>query len=201
MRNKLISILFVAVLLSGSAIFVLARHCKQLKEDRDKYRSNTTALLSDIKRIQVDSTAMAVDVKQLRLTLDEYKQYRTEDAKMIEKLGVKLKDLQAVARHEIEVNAPIEAGLKDSVIIRDTLIVPVKTLAVKTPYIRINGIIENDSLHGNIHLPVNIHQAVWVEPKHKFLWWRWGVKAVHQTISSDNPYVEIKYSEMIKLGK
>ncbi|NDW10990.1 DUF6549 family protein [Dysgonomonas sp. 520] len=201
MKSKLINILLVATLLSGVAIFVLVRQCKQLKEDRDKYQSNTTALLSDVKRMQVDSTTTAVDVKQLRLTLDEYKQYRAEDAEKIKKLGVKLKDLQAVAKHTVEVNAPIQTGLKDSVIIRDTVIVPVKTLAVKTPHIRINGIIENDSLHGNIHLPVNLHQVVWVEPKHKFLWWRWGVKAVHQTISSDNPYVEIKYSEMIKLEK
>jgi hypothetical protein len=27
----------------------------------------------------------------------------------------------------------------------------------------------------------------WLE--NRFLWWRWGVKAIHQTISSDNPHV------------
>ncbi|NDW09933.1 DUF6549 family protein [Dysgonomonas sp. 520] len=201
MKSKLISIMLLAVLLLGTAVFVLYRQYKQLLQERDKYKSNTTALLSDIKRMQVDSTTTAIDVKQLRLTLDEYKQYRAEDAEKIKKLGVKLKDLQAVAKHRVEVNAPIQAGLKDSVIIRDTLVISVKTLAVQTPHIQINGVIENDSLHGSIHLPVNLHQAVWVEPKHKFLWWRWGVKAIHQTISNDNPYVEIKYSEMIKLEK
>jgi hypothetical protein len=50
-------------------------------------------------------------------------------------------------------------------------------------------------------LPVNLLQAVWVEPKHKFLWWRWGTKAIHQSISSDNPYVEIKYSEVMEIRK
>ena len=69
-----------------------------------------------------------------------------------------------------------------------------------TPYLKVNGIIENNQLIRNIHLPVSLHQAVWIEPKHRFLWWRWGVKALHQTISSDNPYVEIKYSEMIEIG-
>jgi hypothetical protein len=67
--------------------------------------------------------------------------------------------------------------------------------------LQITGLIENNHLTGNIHLPVNLHQAVWVEPKHKFLWWRWGTKAIHQTIASDNPHVEIKYSEVIEIQK
>ena len=37
-------------------------------------------LLSDLKRIQVDSATMAVDVKSLRLTVDEYKRFRAKDA-------------------------------------------------------------------------------------------------------------------------
>jgi hypothetical protein len=77
----------------------------------------------------------------------------------------------------------------------------IQAVEMNTPYLQINGIIENNHLSGNIHLPVNLHQAVWREPKHRFLWWRWGTKAVHQTISSDNPYVEIKYSEVIEIQK
>ena len=33
-------------------------------------------------------------------------------------------------------------------------------------------------------------------------WWFWKrVKAIRQTISSNNPYVEIRYSEYIKIDK
>jgi hypothetical protein len=95
----------------------------------------------------------------------------------------------------------METELKDSVIIRDTVLLAVKTIEVHTPYLQITGLIENNHLSGNIRLPVNLHQAVWVEPKHKFLWWRWGTKAIHQTIASDNPHVEIKYSEVIEIQK
>ena len=189
------------MLFSGTAAFVLYRQCKQLEKERDRYQSNTSVLLSDIQRMQIDSITMAVDVKTLRLTLDEYRRYRAEDAKQIEKLGVRLISLQTVAKHELEVNAPIQAALGDSVIIRDTVPVPVKAIHVDTPHLKISGTIEKDSLCGNIHLPVNLLQAVWVEHKHRFLWWRWGVKAVYQTISSDNPHVEIKYSEMIIIEK
>lgn len=53
---------------------------------------------------------------------------------------------------------------------------------------------DNDELE-----PVMLRQAVWVEYKG---WWFWKrVKAVHQTISSDNPYAEIRYSEYICIRK
>ena len=54
-------------------------------------------------------------------------------------------------------------------------------------------------LKGNIILPVTLNQAIWIEYKHHFLWWRWKVKAIHQTIMTDNPHVKIKYSEFINI--
>lgn len=173
----------------------------QLSDERDRHKSNTVSLLSDIKRLQVDSTTMAVDTKVLRLTLGELEDNRAADLEQIRKLGVRVKSLQALAKHSLEVNAPIGAELKDSVIIRDTLTTQVKTIKMDTPYLQVTGVIENNRLTGNIHLPVTLHQAVWIEHKHRFLWWRWGVKAIHQTISSDNPYVEITYSEYITIEK
>ena len=57
--------LSLAVLLLGGAVAVLWQRNGYLKEERNRYRSNTEALLSDIKRIRVDSTTMAVDVNAL----------------------------------------------------------------------------------------------------------------------------------------
>jgi hypothetical protein len=199
--NKILAVLAALILLLGGATFALYKYSLQLKEDRDKYKGNTSALLSDLKRTQVDSTTMALDAKSLRLTLDEYKQYRAKDAAHIEKLGVEIKRLKAVARHEVEVEADIRAEVKDTTVIRDTVMLVLKKVEMNTPYLQVNGLIQNNELIGKIHLPVTLHQAVWVEPKHRFLWWRWGVKAIHQTISSDNPHVEIKYSEMISIEK
>lgn len=92
----------------------------------DRYQLNAHALLVDMKRMQVDSATMALDVMSIRLTLDEYKRYKAEDAEKIKQMGVRLKSLQAVAKHELEVYAPINTELIDTVIVRDTLLVPVK---------------------------------------------------------------------------
>ncbi|MFS2807218.1 DUF6549 family protein [Parabacteroides distasonis] len=191
------SFLIIAVL-SGITISLL-RSRQRLIEERDSYKSNTEALMSEVRRIQADSSTMALDIKTLTMSLDEYKRFRAEDEEKIKKLGIRIKDLEAAAKHNVEVDAPIDAEIKDSVMIRDTVPVFLKAVRMDTPYLKINGIIENDRLTGKINLPVTLNQAFWIEYKHKFLWWRWKVKAIHQTISSDNPYVEIKYSEYIKI--
>ncbi len=188
----------IIAVLSGITISLL-RSRQRLIEEKDSYKSNTEALMSEVRRIQADSSTMALDIKTLTMSLDEYKRFRAEDEEKIKKLGIRIKDLEATAKHNVEVDAPIDAEIKDSVMIRDTVPVFLKAVKMDTPYLKINGIIENDRLTGKINLPVTLNQAFWIEYKHKFLWWRWKVKAIHQTISSDNPYVEIKYSEYIKI--
>lgn len=188
----------IIAVLSGITISLL-RSRQRLIEEKDSYKSNTEALMSEVRRIQADSSTMALDIKTLTMSLDEYKRFRAEDEEKIKKLGIRIKDLEATAKHNVEVDAPIDAEIKDSVMIRDTVPVFLKAVRMDTPYLKINGIIENDRLTGKINLPVTLNQAFWIEYKHKFLWWRWKVKAIHQTILSDNPYVEIKYSEYIKI--
>lgn len=198
--NKIRLFGIIAFLLLVATVWVQQRRIVSIRQERDRYQQNSDALLSDMKQWRVDSTSMATDVKSLRLTVDEFKRYRAENLAKIKQMGVKIKNLEAAAKHQIEVNAKITAAIKDSVVIRDTVPVLVKSVSMITPHIQLSGIIEKDSLIGKIHLPVTLRQAVWIEYKRRWLFWR-KVVAVHQTITSDNPHVEIKYSEYITIQK
>lgn len=199
MNRILVKCLLAAVLVLGGIVWVQHRNAVRLRTERDRYRDNTETLLSDMKRIRVDSMTMAVDVNALRLRVDEYKRLRAEDAEQIKRLGVKIKNLEAAARHEVEVAGPIDAAVRDTVVIRDTVPLLRQKVEMITPYIQLTGLIEKGRLKGEIRVSVTLRQAVWVEYKG---WWFWKkVKAVHQTISSDNPYAEIRYSEYIEIHK
>lgn len=197
MNKILIKCLLAAVVVLGGIVWLQHRNTVRLKGERDRYRSNSAALLLEVRRIQADSATMALDAKALQLTLDEYRRFRAEDAETIRRLGVKVKNLEAAARHEVEVAGPIDAAVRDTVVIRDTVPLLRQKVEMITPHIRLTGIIEDNRLRGEIRVPVTLNQAVWVEYKG---WWFWKrVKAVHQTISNDNPYVEIRYSEYIRI--
>lgn len=201
MKKILSRALAVIIIILIVVTFLLWKYAVKITRERDRYQQNTEALLADVKRIQIDSTRMAVDVKTLRLTVSEYEDYRAEDAALIKRLGIRIKDLEAAARHQMVVEAHIVAPVRDSIIVRDTVFIPVQMVEMVNPHIEFRGVIEDSTLTADVHIPVTLNQAVFVEYKHKFLWWRWKVKAVHQTITSDNPYVDIEYSEYIKIQK
>ncbi len=190
----IVVILFFAVTNAG-----ILKYCEKIRQEKEKYEQNSHALLSEVKRMQIDLTTTALDVKVLRLSLDEYEQYRAEDAEKIKQMGIKLKNLESVGKHELEVNVDFSTSLKDSIIIRDAIPVKIQKVQVNTPYLYIDGTIDENKITGNIKLPITLRQAISLEYKHKFLWWQWKVKAVHQTISADNPHAQIKYSEMIMI--
>ncbi|MEG0454936.1 MAG: DUF6549 family protein, partial [Bacteroides sp.] len=131
--NRTTGIFLAAILLLSLTVWFQQRRVTRLTKERDKYQMNSDAMLSDMKRWQVDSTTIAVDVKSLRLSVDEYERFRAEDAAKIKQMGVKIKNLEAVAKHNIEVDAPIHASVRDSIIIRDTVPVLVKTVTMNTP--------------------------------------------------------------------
>ena len=199
MSKVLSKYLLVAVLLLSGIVYIQYRRNVHLANERDRYQANNTALLSEVRRMRIDSTTLAVDTKGLRLTVEEYKRFRAQDAETIKKLGVKIKNLEAAAKHQLEVEGPIDAVVKDTVFIRDTVPLLRQKVEMITPHIHLTGMIEDSRLKGQIRVPVTLNQAIWVEYKG---WWFWKrVKAIHQSISSDNPYVDIKYTEYIQMQK
>lgn len=198
MRNRVAGYIIAILVVMVLVLYYRGNH---LAKERDRFQENTDALLSDVKRLKVDSTTMAIDVKALRLSVKEYKNYRAADAIKIKEMGIRLKDLVAAGKIEARVDVPMDAALRDSVVVRDTLPELIQRIEIKNEYLDFYGSILNNRFSGNIHVAVNLQQAIWIEYKHKFLWWRWKVKAVHQTVSSDNPYVRILYSEFINIEK
>lgn len=102
---------------------------------------------------------------RLLLQTDNYKRLRAEDTEKIKRLGLKIKNLKAAARHEIEVSGPIDAAMKDTIIVRDTVPLLRQKVEMITPHIRLTGLIEAERLKGEIRVPVTLQQTVWVEYK------------------------------------
>lgn len=64
--NRLDKTLLITVLLLGGILWLQHRWTIRLTEERDRFRMNSTALLSDVKRMRTDSATMALDAKALR---------------------------------------------------------------------------------------------------------------------------------------
>lgn len=172
----------------------------KLIKSRDKYQQNTEALLADIHQYKLDSTRSATESSRLQLTIEEYKKYREEDAKTIKELRINIKRLKASIQHQVSIDVPIDVPVRDSIVYRDSLI-KVPSIKLSNKYVNIDATVENNTLKGAMSLEVWLKQFIYIEPKHRFLWFKWGVKGINQVIISDNPYVKINYSEFIEISK
>ena len=181
-------------------IHLLRGQVKHLQQERNRYSANTEALLSDIKRMQIDSCTTAVTIQTLKLSANEYERFRTADATTIKKMGIRIKNLEAAAKHEVAVEVPVDATVRDTVIIRDSSAIAVQKVEMHTPFIQLSGLIQENRLTGHIHVPVTLQQAIWIEYKRHWIFFK-RVKDINQTISSNNPHVRLKYSEFINIQK
>lgn len=169
MNKGLSKYLLLGVLSLSGIIYIQYRRNVLLASERDRYQANNSTLLSELTRVRIDSMTLAVDAKGLRLTVEEYKRFRTQDAETI-KAWDKNQNLEASAKHQLEMGAPIDAVVKDTVIIHDTVPLLRQKVEMITPHIQITGIIENCRLKGQIRVPATLNQAIWVEYKG---WWLW----------------------------
>lgn len=182
-----------------SVITVQYEYIQKVKSERDKYQSNTYSLMTDIEQLRNDSTLQAYQIQSLSLTIDEYKAYRAEDTQIIKNLNLKLKNVTSISKQELTVTAPITASLVDTIIIRELEPVISQKVSMENDFIAFNGLIQNDTLTAQVEVPITLRQIVYKVPKHKFLWWSWGCKAIKQIITTDNPYVNLNYSEYVEI--
>lgn len=189
----------VTAIILGMAAIIYHQHdtLQEARHERDTYRNNTHGLLADIEELRKDSTEQAYQIQALSFTVEEYKTYRAEDLNTIQSLKLKLKNVQSVSKQSLEVNAPIATPIVSHR--PDSTSRPVTSVRLENPHISFIGTIQNDSLIAKVQVPIQLTQIIHKVPKHKFLWWSWGCKAIKQVVVTNNPYVNLNYSEYIEL--
>lgn len=196
--NSLKPAAIVAVVILSMAAIISYQHntIQKVTKDRDTYQNNTYGLMSNIEELRKDSMEQAYQIQALSLTVDEYKEYRAEDMQTIKSLKLQLKNITTVSKQSLEVNVPIAVPIiKEKPQIEPAPI----NVRLHNEHISFIGTVSNDSLTAKIQVPIQLTQIVHKVPKHKFLWWSWGCKGIKQIVVSNNPYVNLKYSEYIEL--
>ena len=112
--------------------------------------------------------------------------------------------VQAAAKAVAVTDAEIRTPLRDTVVVRihDTLPVrdTVRMFRWRDPWISVEGRIGRDSAACRIRSVDTLRQAVHRIPR-RFLFIRWGTKALRQEIVSTNPHTRIVYAEYVKIER
>ena len=196
----------VAVLLAAILLFCAGqqRRIKQLAAERDRYRTNTETLLSDVQIYRVRDSLNAARVQSLELTVKEYERFRADDAALIKQLKQRNRDLAAVNKTQSQTIIDLRAVPKDTVVlVRDSIITPAVTVHCGDAWFDFDGILTADQFTGTLSNRDSLLLAETVKYKRflGFLWKTHKVKDRQIDCVSKNPHTEILGLEYVVIDK
>lgn len=165
---------------------------------------NQQALATNIEHYRTKLGHEAASTQVLRLRCGEFEELRAEEAEYIRSLEIKLRRAEAAAKTATLTSLEVRAPLRDTVIVkvRDTFVVhdTLRMFRWHDTWVSIEGLIGANSASCRIESCDTLRQIVHRIP-HRFLFIRWGTKALRQEITSANPHTRIVYSEYVRLER
>lgn len=164
----------VAVLLAAILLFCAGqqRRIKQLADERDRYKGNTEALLTDVELFRVRDSLNAARVQSLELTVKEFERFRADDAELIRQLKERNRDLATVNKTQSQTIIDLRAVPKDTiVIVKDSIRVPAVAVHCGDAWYNFDGILTKDEFTGKMEHRDSLLLVESVRYK-RFLWWK-----------------------------
>lgn len=177
---------------------VLAYGLQKERSEKERFKANQTALLSQVDYWTTESEKSAADVLKLTLTVNELENSNARLKRTADELNIKLKRIQSASTTATETEVKVITQVRDSVVYRDSVIVPVKAFDWADPWTSVSGVIERDSVDLSVASVDTLTTIVHKVP-HKFWFITWGCKAIKQTVVSANPHTKITYNEYIEV--
>lgn len=207
MKTKIYLFLGLLIVSLIGTIFYQRNVIQKEKAEKEVYRTNTDALLSDVEMYRTESNKSVAKAKELTLRIDEYKKYRAEDMLTINQLKVDNKRLQSINTANLETIYNLSAQAKDTIIYTpptenlEASVDTLKCVDINNQWLSFNGCIDQkNKFTGDIKTKDKITCIEHVEPK-RFLFFKWGVKSRQLEVVSDNPYTTITGAEFITIRK
>ena len=183
------------LLLIACALFL--RHSTgevaRLRNNNEALTSETTLYRSRLNESVASSVA-------LQLELDEYRKQHTRDTRRIRELGIRLRRVESIATSASQTQIEVSTTARDTLFL-DRLLPDTATIfRWSDRWVSIEGIIRNGNAECRIESIDTLRQVIHRIPR-RFLFFRYGTKAIRQEITSSNPHNRIVYTEYIELPK
>lgn len=197
-------LIIAAVVLAFLAVLGIQQNrIERLSNERDRYKGNSEALLSDVEYFKVRDSLSAARVEALELSVKEFERFRSEDAVLIKSLQARNRDLAAVNTTQMETIISLSSIPRDTVVIRDSI--PIKAVAVHAgdAWYDFDGLLTENEFSGTLHNRDSLILAETVK-YHRFLGFLWKTKRVDErqaSVLSRNPHTQILSVEHIVVEK
>lgn len=191
MKNKIIIIL-ASLFIIASLLAYLQNNARRLSVAENKRLTNNVNILN--KNYSSYKTAFghqAAKVEALIYTQEEMRVYEHDMEARIKELKLKPKNVVSVA------DIGTSSGV--TIVTQIQYVDSAKCFAYSDEFNKVNGCFRGDSVGITIESFDSLTTIVSKIPKHRFLWWTWGLKAIELNIMSKNPNTKFTYLKYIEM--
>lgn len=219
--------LILALLVLFGLLWVQTVRLRGERAERRRMQSNNEVLTDSVEFYRTESGRSAASRQVFELRASEFERYNAQLAATVRELRIKVRRLEAAAmtatRTEVQITAPLKpvgpqpsawekygAGVRkaaDSVkaaldrkLSGQPKVLEAKVFRWSDRHVSVDGIIRADSVSCHVISIDTLQQIVHRVPR-RFLFIRWGTKAVRQEVVSSNPHTQIVYTEYIELKR
>lgn len=204
-KNKFIAFGIAVIVVFAAILYMSVQwgRIDQLKQERDRYRANTNALLNDAERYRVRDSLNAARVESLELTVKEYERFRADDAALIKELKGRNRDLASINKSQSETIIALQSIPRDTVIVVDSVKVPAVAVHCGDAWYDFKGVLTAQEFTGTL---VNRDSLVLAETVRyrRFLGFLWKTRKIEDRrvdIVSKNPHTTIMGIEHVVIQK
>ena len=173
----------------------------------------TLSLAGVLRRYRTETHRLEQNQRALLSQVERYRTRAGEAAASAEVLGIRLRRVEAAATLATATEIDVQVPLHDTIVRRDFAAVcdsgrlaaavrfdTVRSFRWRDPWVTVEGRIRGDSVACRVESVDTLRQVVHRVPR-RFLFIRFGTKAVRQEIVSSNPHTRIVYAEYVRFAK
>ena len=191
----ILAAVIATIAISFARISSLAKENLRLHNNQAVLLSENNAIMAECRKYRVSDSLNAYKVSELRLTVEEYEKFRSQDLELIRKLKLDKSDMQKVIDSQSETIYELTTQAKDTTIIVDSAEHEFKTFDYNSKWIDVTGRIDlaNNTVSLDVHSREELTIVESVERK-RFLGFLWKTNKVIRRdvdVISKNPNTEI----------
>lgn len=197
--------LIIALLVLNCLMLIQAAALRAERAERKRVQSNNEVLTDSVEFYRTASGKHAASRQVLELRTGELEQYNAQLAAQVREMRIKTRRLEAAASTVTATVVEPRTRFRDTVIYREPEAGPViqslaKVFRWADSWVTVEGLIDGDSVRCAVRSIDTLQQIVHRVPR-RFLFIRWGTKAIRQEVVSSNPHTNIIYTEYIEFKR
>lgn len=166
--------------------------------EKERYKANQTALLSDVAYYKTENERNVASVRALTLTKSEIEMYNKNLAERCEELEISLRRLISANITNMQTDYHLVGELRDSLVLRYNTIDTLRCLDYDDHYLTFSACVDSGGMYVADIVSRDTVTAIVHRIPRRFLFFKFGTKEVRQEVHCANPHTKIITTECIE---